>query len=112
MDKFGNGNKLERNLHSGKVIENLYKHSDYELTLCVIYYQNEHSSLQQYQPHIDITDIASTSTMQPRDEKIGDTSNSNIVDSIDQNKLEICVAAVSQDDKDHQLITKIMIFNN
>ncbi|KAK6774623.1 hypothetical protein RDI58_029862 [Solanum bulbocastanum] len=223
--KFGNGNKIARNLHSGKgywkstqarkdIVKTnntigtktslayfksspnnskgkktswlmseyrfptnsplLNNESDCELTLCVIYYQNrkkndndddndndndndndddqifnnsswsnEHSSLQQYQPLIDITDIASTSTMQPSfsqlpyggmdnfdnnysngqnhdfhgyvsniypylnydnftyigDEKIGDISNSNIVNSIDQNTLEICVAPVSQYDQ-------------
>lgn len=93
--------------------------------------------LQQYQPLVDVTDIASTSTMQPisfshqlpfdhnystiqnhnlygydpniypylnydnstyiGDEKID--SNTIIVDPIDQNTLEICVAPVSQDDQ-------------
>ncbi|XP_069148407.1 NAC domain-containing protein 83-like [Solanum lycopersicum] len=228
--KFGNGNKIARNLHSGKgywkstqarknIEENdntigtktpltyykqspnnskakktswlmseirlpinsplLNNKSDYELTLCVIYYKkgkkkndnddnnddNENDAdneneieddnendddqffnnlsssneylLQQYQPLVDVTDIASTSTMQPisfshqlpfdhnystiqnhnlygydpniypylnydnstyiGDEKID--SNTIIVDPIDQNTLEICVAPVSQDDQ-------------
>ncbi|KAK4719586.1 hypothetical protein R3W88_017924 [Solanum pinnatisectum] len=166
--KFGNGNKLERNLHSGKgywkftqACKDILKNNNTIGTKTPLaylksspnnskkakkllgLYRNEHSSLQQYQPHIDITDIASTSTMQPSfsllpygvmdnfdnnysngqnhdfhgydpnicpylnydnftyigDEKIGDTSNSNTVDSIDQNKLEICVAPFSQDDQ-------------